>query len=160
MKLALAATLLSIGLISAVHAETRTSSPDDASVSFYSPVGGTEINASFVHIIMNLNGMEIAPAGTEKPNTGHHHLLINTTIDDLELDQPIPSDENHVHFGGGQTETKLHLAPGTYTLQLVLADHNHVPHDPPIVSELIEIEMLRPTRVSPAGAFWSFDRSN
>ncbi|MDA8637579.1 hypothetical protein N9L49_03085, partial [Rhodospirillales bacterium] len=70
MKFAIAAILLSIVLISAVHAETRTPSPDDARVSFYSPVGGTEINASFVHVIMNLNGMDIAPAGTEKPDTG------------------------------------------------------------------------------------------
>ncbi len=82
--------------------------------------------------------MGVAPAGIDYPDSGHHHLLINA--DEMpSMDQPLPADENHVHFGKGQTETVLDLDPGTYTLQLVLGDKNHIPHDPPVVSEKITV---------------------
>ena len=84
-----------------------------------------------------LSGMGVAPAGTEKEGTGHHHLIVNTDLP--SLDEPIPSDENHLHFGAGQTETKLDLPRGPHTLQLLLGDHNHIPHDPPVTSEKITI---------------------
>ena len=84
-----------------------------------------------------LIGMGVAPAGFEKVNTGHHHLLVDTELP--AFDQPIPSDFNHLHFGAGQTEAKITLPMGKHTLQLLLADENHVPHDPPIFSEQISV---------------------
>lgn len=83
--------------------------------------------------------MEIAPAGTPRPNAGHHHLLIDTQ--DPALDHPIPNDPNHLHFGKGQTEAEITLTPGEHTLQLVLGDHDHVPHDPPVASEVIHVRV-------------------
>jgi hypothetical protein len=79
----------------------------------------------------------VAPAGTSKPNTGHHHLLIDVPLP--PLDEPIPNDKNHLHFGLGQTETFIDLPPGPHTLQLLMADGNHVPHDPPQMSKKITI---------------------
>ncbi|MDX1607199.1 MAG: DUF4399 domain-containing protein, partial [Candidatus Competibacterales bacterium] len=81
----------------------------------------------------------VAPAGVAKQFTGHHHLLVDTETP--ALDQPIPSDDNHIHFGRGQTEYLLQLPPGTHTLQLLLGDHDHVPHDPPVMSERITVQV-------------------
>jgi hypothetical protein len=82
--------------------------------------------------------MGVAPAGVEKAATGHHHLLID--LDTLpDPGKPLPADDHHKHFGGGQTETTVDLAPGQHTLQLIMGDHNHVPHDPPVVSDRITI---------------------
>ena len=83
-------------------------------------------------------GMGVAPAGIEFDNSGHHHLLVNA--EELPpMDMPIPTDSVHLHFGLGQTETTLDLSPGTYTLQLVLGDYAHIPHDPPVVSDPVTI---------------------
>ncbi len=79
----------------------------------------------------------MAPAGVQKPNTGHHHLLIDVPVP--PLDQPIPNDRNHLHFGLGQTETVLELPPGRHTLQLLMGDADHVPHNPPVMSRRITI---------------------
>lgn len=101
--------------------------------------------SSPVTIIFGLTGMGVAPAGTEKDNTGHHHLLIDRPPlgegEDgaEELVNGLPSDDNHIHFGGGQTEVTLDLAPGAHTLQLVLGDLNHVPHNPPVTSDVITV---------------------
>jgi hypothetical protein len=81
--------------------------------------------------------MGVAPAGTHAPNTGHHHLIVDSELP--PLDQPVPKDERHIHFGGGQTEVTLDLPPGEHTLQLLMGDHLHVPHNPPVVSERITI---------------------
>jgi hypothetical protein len=89
--------------------------------------------------------MGVAPAGIEKENTGHHHLLVNRPplgegpFGAEEFELALPADDNHRHFGMGQTEVTLTLPPGTHTLQLVLGDHDHVPHSPPIVSDVITI---------------------
>jgi Domain of unknown function (DUF4399) len=90
-----------------------------------------------VTVHFGLHGMGVAPAGTIKANTGHHHLLIDTELP--PLDQPIPSDENHLHFGAGQTEVELNLPPGPHTLQLLVGDANHIPHSPPVMSELVHV---------------------
>ena len=104
---------------------------------FITPTDGATVSSP-VTVRFGLKGMGVAPAGVNKPNTGHHHLLID--LDKLPpLDQPVPKDEHHRHFGGGQTETTIELAPGKHTLQLLLGDQNHVPHDPPLVSEKITI---------------------
>ena len=110
---------------------------------------------SKVKIRFGIENMEIAPAGTAKANTGHHHLLIDTRLP--PLDQPIPSDFNHIHFGAGQTEAEITLPAGEHTLQLLLGDHAHIPHNPPVVSEVIRVRVdaatVEKTRTpAPAGA--------
>lgn len=84
-----------------------------------------------------LRNMGVAPKDVKFPNTGHHHLLIDTDLP--PADQEIPSDRNHLHFGAGQTETMLELPPGKHTLQLLMGDDQHVPHNPPIYSKKITI---------------------
>ena len=104
---------------------------------FISPQDGATLRGE-VRVQFGLRGMGVAPAGISLEGTGHHHLLIN--VDALPpLDQPIPADERHVHFGKGQTETSLKLPPGTHTLQLLLGDHLHRPHQPPVMSDKITI---------------------
>jgi hypothetical protein len=114
----------------------RTPSPADAKVYIISPKNGTTVRNP-VTVRFGLSGMGVAPAGTVAENTGHHHLIIDSPLP--PLDQPLPKDDTHLHFGKGQTETVLTLKPGKHTLQLVLGDANHVPHDPPVVSEKVTI---------------------
>lgn len=115
----------------------RTESVEGASVYIIAPQNG-EVVSGPVTVKFGLQGMGVAPAGIEYPGSGHHHLLINA--DELPpMDQPIPADDHHVHFGKGQTETVLDLEPGTYTLQLILGDKNHIPHNPPVMSKKITI---------------------
>jgi Domain of unknown function (DUF4399) len=98
--------------------------------------------SSPVAVKFGLSGMGIAPAGLQgdaTANTGHHHLLINAKIEGEGLKGLIPADEKHVHFGKGQTEASVTLPPGQHTLQLVLGDWTHIPHDPPVMSERITI---------------------
>ncbi len=127
-------------LMFAMPAWARTPSSPGANVYIVSPVHG-EVVRSPVRVRFGLQGMGVAPAGVAKPGTGHHHLLID--VERLPpLDRPLPKDANHRHFGGGQTEVWLDLPPGKHTLRLILGDHDHVPHDPPLVSEAITIEVV------------------
>jgi hypothetical protein len=114
----------------------RKPSPAGARVYIISPNDGETV-ASPVRVVFGLTGAGVAPAGIVKADTGHHHLLIDTPAPPLDL--PIPADAVHVHFGGGQTETTVMLAPGRHTLQLLLADELHVPHDPPLLSDVVTI---------------------
>ncbi len=114
----------------------RTASEPNAKVYFIQPINGATIRGP-VKVVMGLAGMGVAPAGTDTPNTGHHHLIVDGKTP--PADAVIPADANHRHFGKGQTETTLELAPGKHTLQLVFADKNHIPHNPPVVSEIITI---------------------
>lgn len=114
----------------------QTPAPEGAKVYFIEPVDGAEVSNP-VTIRFGLSGMGVAPAGVEKAKTGHHHLLIDTKLEDYSA--PVPSDEKHKHFGGGQTETTLELSPGQRTLQLIMGDHNHIPHQPPVESDVITI---------------------
>jgi len=116
----------------------ETAAPPNAAVYFISPKDGDTVTSPF-KVQFGLSGMGVAPAGVEKPNTGHHHLLIDATLSPAELKEPIPSDAKHVHFGGGQTEAMVTLPPGQHTLQLVLGDWSHVPFNPPIVSPVITV---------------------
>lgn len=116
----------------------RTPSPKGAKVYFIDLANGATVPRS-VTVRFGLSGMGVAPAGVQKPNTGHHHLLIDTDLP--PLDAPIPKDEHHLHFGGGQTETVLQLSPGHHTLQLLLGDGNHMPHQPPVYSERLEVNV-------------------
>lgn len=86
-----------------------------------------------------ITGMTIAPAGTNEPGTGHFHLLIDTQLTDEEMQYAIPSDDQHLHFGKGQTETTVTLSPGAHTLQLVMGDGNHMLHHPPVMSDIIHV---------------------
>ncbi len=113
--------------------------PAGAKVFFVEPKDGAEISGP-VKVVMGVEGIEIAPAGTQTPHTGHHHILIDADAPKGEkAEEPLPADANHKHFGKGQTETTLTLAPGAHTLQLVVGDGNHVPHDPPLESDKITI---------------------
>jgi len=118
--------------------KTRTPAPAGASVSLVEPVDGATVGRN-VTVKFGISGMDLAPAGTSKPNSGHHHLLIDTPLP--PLDREIPSDLNHLHFGRAQTETEITLAPGDHTLQLLLGDHEHLPHDPPVYSKVIRIRV-------------------
>ena len=114
-----------------------TPSKPDATAYIISPADGATVSNP-VTVRFGLRGMGVAPAGVERPDTGHHHLLID--LDALPpAGVPMPMDDQHRHFGGGQTEVTLELAPGKHTLQLLLGDHMHVPHNPPVVSERITI---------------------
>ena len=116
----------------------QTPSPAGAKVYFINLKDGDTVNSPFL-VQFGLSGMGVAPAGVEKPNTGHHHLLIDAALTAEQMKEPIPADSNHVHFGGGQTETMVTLPPGTHTLQLVLGDWTHIPLAPPVMSEPITI---------------------
>lgn len=91
-----------------------------------------------------LSGMGVAPAGVDKPNTGHHHLLIDTTLSADQMKSAIPMDAQHLHFGGGQTETMVTLPPGKHTLQLEFANWSHIPFDPPVQSAVITVNVQGP----------------
>ena len=116
----------------------RSTSAEDASVYIIAPEDGAVVPSGMVSVKFGLSSMGVAPAGVEFPNSGHHHLLINAA-GLPSMDSPIPTDSAHLHFGLGQTETMLDLSPGTYTLQLILGDYSHIPHDPPVISDPVTI---------------------
>jgi len=133
----IAVTLIMMAVSGAVMAE-QTPSPDKAYVYIGWPNDGEVIYSGHpFRVWFGLRYMGVAPKGVNLPNTGHHHLLIDTDLP--PLDEEIPSDRNHIHFGAGQTETMLELPPGKHTLQLLMGDYNHVPHNPPVYSKKITI---------------------
>jgi Domain of unknown function (DUF4399) len=131
--LALAATV--------VWAQDRTPSPAGAEAYIISPKDGAKVSSPFV-VQFGLKGMGVAPAGVKFDNTGHHHLLIDTDAP-ADLNAALPSSDKVVHFGKGQTETTLTLAPGKHTLQLLLGDNGHVPHNPPVISKKITVTVTK-----------------
>jgi len=136
-RLPLFAALMVYGLPGVGLAIDRTAAPEGAAVTILAPENGAVVSSPFT-VQFGLTGMGVAPAGVQHDKTGHHHLLID--VDELpDLNAAIPADDHHRHFGGGQTQITLNLAPGEHTLQLLLADWQHLPHDPPILSEEITI---------------------
>jgi hypothetical protein len=132
----LSGILIAVFLITG-SAYARTPAPEGAEVYIISPADG-DVVSSPVTVRFGLKGMGVAPAGVDKANTGHHHLLID--LSELPAsDKPLPADAQHRHFGGGQTETTAELSPGKHTLQMIMGDMNHFPHDPPVISEKITI---------------------
>ena len=129
-------TLLAVLFLSfSAGAETDQS----AQAYIISPQNGETVPQTFT-VRFGLSGMGVAPAGVERAGTGHHHLLIDVeTLPDL--DKPLPATDQILHFGGGQTETELTLTPGTHTLQLLMGNYMHVPHDQPVLSEKITIKV-------------------
>ncbi|MEZ5930706.1 MAG: DUF4399 domain-containing protein [Alphaproteobacteria bacterium] len=117
-----------------------TPAPKDAYLYIGWPNDGEILNTGNgkpFRVWFGLRNMGVAPAEVDVPNTGHHHLLIDTDLP--PLDEPIPADDNHVHFGRGQTQTQIVLPPGQHTLQLIMGDYAHMPHNPPVVSKKITI---------------------
>ena len=141
---ALAAAVLGASVMGSASIAGDTPSKPGAKVYFVNLEDGATVSGP-VKVIFGLSGMGVAPAGVEKEGTGHHHLFVNRPElgkgpdgkDEFEAN--IPADDNHIHYGGGQTEATLKLKPGKHTLQLVLGDQNHIPHNPPVVSEVITI---------------------
>jgi hypothetical protein len=115
-----------------------TPSPPGAEVYFDELKDGATIPSKLT-VHFGLRNMGVAPAGADRPNSGHHHLLIDADL--APLDQPIPNDFNHLHFGGGQTETELTLKSGEHTLQLLMGDKDHIPHTPPVMSPRIKVRV-------------------
>lgn len=131
---ALAALLSLLGAVGTAEAKSM---PPGAKVYFIWPADGQVIPGGKFWVRMGLTEGGIAPAGVAVPNTGHHHLLVDTDLPPME--QEIPSDRHHLHCGHGQTEMRLELPPGRHTLQLLLGDDKHIPHDPPLYSKKITI---------------------
>ena len=128
------ATLVLAGITNTV----ATPAPDNAYVYIGWPNDGEVLRAGRpFRVWFGLRHMGVAPKGVNLPNTGHHHLLIDTDLP--PQDEEIPSDRNNIHFGAGQTETWLELPAGQHTLQLIMADYEHIPHDPPVYSRKITI---------------------
>jgi len=114
----------------------RTPAPAGARVFFEDLESGATVSNP-ITVVFGTEEIAIVAAGTYEDATGHHHLLVDVELPDPSL--PVPKDDNHIHFGKGQTETVIELAPGEHTLQLVLGDGNHIPHEPPVLSEQITI---------------------
>lgn len=133
--------LLGIASLSGSVLAEQTPSPPGAEEYIIWPSDGTVIHGGKLWVRMGLRNMGVCPKGVAIPNTGHHHLLIDTDLP--ALDQEIPSDRNHLHFGAGETDARIELPPGKHTLQLILGDHSHVPHVPPVYSKKITITVLK-----------------
>ncbi|MFG6178498.1 DUF4399 domain-containing protein [Halomonas sp. THAF12] len=128
-------------LASAAQAQMEpVAAPEGASVYFITPEDGATVSGP-VTVRMGLEGMGVAPAGTEAENTGHHHLLIDTPLDEVDLSAPLPATEQTRHFGGGQTQTTLELPPGDHTLQLLFLDYRHLSFEPTVASDPITIHV-------------------
>lgn len=141
MKLAYAplglAALLSAFSMAALADMPRTPAPEGATVYFIEPANGATVDKTFT-VKFGLKGMGVAPAGVDAPATGHHHLLIDVDQEPA-MNLPLPMTDAIRHFGKGQTETEVTLPPGKHTLQLLVGDKNHVPLEPPVVSEKITV---------------------
>jgi hypothetical protein len=124
-----------------------TPSAPGAEVYFIDLKDGTTVPPN-LKIYFGLRNMGVAPAGSDRENSGHHHLLIDTELP--PLDQPIPNDFNHLHFGAGQTETEITLKPGSHTLQLLMGDKDHIPHTPPVMSPVVRVRVVDPSARKPA----------
>ena len=137
MRAVVIAAALVATAATAVWAQERTPAPAGAEVYIISPKDGATVSNP-VHVVFGLKGMGVAPAGVKFENTGHHHLLIDADAP-ADATQPLPTNDNVRHFGKGQTETTVELKPGKHTLQLLLGDQNHTPHNPPVISKKITI---------------------
>ena len=138
-------TLALLAALAALAAAPALAAPTPAPHGAYCYIGwpnnGETVKSPF-KVWFGLRGMGVAPAGVSKPNTGHHHLIVDADLP--PPDQPIPNNKNYLHFGGGQTETTLDLPPGKHTLQLLLGDAKHIPFSPPVMSKKITITVAQP----------------
>ena len=134
----LAMTLGCLVIATAALAQERATAPAGTEVYFIAPLDGAKIHGP-VTVKFGLKGAGIAPAGVKFDNTGHHHLLLDTDLAEVKLDEPLPATEKILHFGKGQTEATLTLSPGRHTLELLFADYQHLSFDPPVHSKKITI---------------------
>lgn len=137
MKTLTASIAFAALLIGGTAVAGESPAPKNAYLYIGWPNDGEVVHKSNFRVWFGLRKMGVAPAGVEKSKTGHHHLIVDASLP--PMDEEIPSDKNHLHFGKGQTETRLTLTPGTHTLQLLLGDYDHVPHNPPVMSRKITI---------------------
>jgi len=135
--------LMTVGILIAISglaapgsAAERQPAPKDAYAYIGWPNNGEVVTQRF-KVWLGLRNFGVAPAGVNRANTGHHHLLIDTDLP--PLDEQIPNDKNHIHLGAGQTETFVELPPGRHTIQLLMGDYDHIPHDPPVMSKKITV---------------------
>lgn len=137
-NLFVAVAIAALGIASqAMAAAPASTAPEDARVYFIEPQDGQVVGQTFT-VVFGLSHMGVAPAGVDKANTGHHHLLIDLDSPP-DLSAPLPANDHVKHFGGGQTEAQITLAPGKHTLQLLLGNYQHIPHDKPVISKKITI---------------------
>ncbi|GAA0297823.1 DUF4399 domain-containing protein [Rhodovulum strictum] len=131
---------LALGAVLALPAmaQDRTPAPEGARVYIIAPEDGATLSNP-VTIRFGLEGMGVAPAGVDQAGTGHHHLMINVPQEGFDFSAAVPADENHIHFGGGQTQVTLDLPAGTHSLWLLLGDAAHLPHEPPILSDPVSV---------------------
>jgi hypothetical protein len=137
MRAVAIAAIVIAAAATAAWAQERTPAPTGAEVYIISPKDGATVSSP-VTIQFGLKGMGVAPAGVKFENSGHHHLLIDADAP-TDSSLPLPTSDNVRHFGKGQTEASIELKPGKHTLQLLLGDQNHTPHNPPVVSKKITI---------------------
>ena len=134
--------MVAAALALSVPAYGQSPWPEGAEVYIVAPADGAAVQSP-VRVVFGLRGMGVAPAGVDHPNTGHHHLLVDTGAPEGEdLSYALPAEDTLIHFGGGQTETVIELPPGEHTLQLLVGDANHIPHDPPLISERITVQVV------------------
>lgn len=133
----LTAAALGLVVLSGPALSGDTPRPENAKVYIIWPKDGRTIPGGKFWLRMGLKNFGVAPAGTRKPSTGHHHVIIDAPLP--PFNEEIPNDRNHLHFGGGQTEARIQLPPGRHTIQLLMGDHDHIPHDPPLVSRRVTI---------------------
>jgi Domain of unknown function (DUF4399) len=141
MRAALAVAAVVIIAATAVYAQERTPSPAGAEVYIISPKDGATVKSPFT-VVFGLKNMGVAPAGVKFEASGHHHLLIDAAVP-TDLNAPLATTDQIRHFGKGQTEASIELPPGKHTLQLVLGDQNHIPHNPPVESKKITITVTK-----------------
>jgi hypothetical protein len=137
-----------VAVAQAAKPAQRMPAPADAYCYIGWPNDGEVIKTNRFKVWFGTRHFGVAPAGVTKPNTGHHHLLVDTPLP--KLDEEIPNDKNHLHYGLGQTETFIELPSGTHTLQLLMGDAEHVPHDPPVMSKRITVHVRGEAKVADA----------
>ncbi len=133
MKMMKTSIALAAFIIGGAAVAGESPAPKNAYLYIGWPNDGEVVRKNNFRVWFGLRNMGVAPAGTEKPMTGHHHLIVDAPLP--PMDEEIPADKNHLHFGKGQTETRITLPSGTHTLQLLLGDLDHLPHNPPMVSQ-------------------------
>ena len=134
-------------MLTPVTAWAQTPAPSDVLLYVISPRDGQRVRSPFT-VQFGLRNMGVTRAGDKAPNVGHHHLLVDVDASSLEAKEPVPTDRKHLHFGGGQTETKLDLPPGKHTLQLVLGDAEHKLFNPAVISDKVTITVVTPAQAS------------
>ncbi len=144
----LAAAFAASALAAGPAVAGNTPAPENAQVYIIWPKDGRVVPGGKFWLRMGAKNIGIAPAGVKKKNTGHHHVIVDAELP--PFDEEIPSNKNYRHFGGGQTEARIELPPGRHTIQVLMGDHEHIPHNPPLYSE--KITVIVPPQTSEAGS--------